>query len=695
MPLSLIERAALGVVWVGIGLVLLIPLVVSGHSAFFPLVVNDQAVLFPPTVFPYTVGKGLLFRCIAEVVFAAWTVLAVLNPAYRLRWSPVVALLGVALLVATISALLGVSVLRSFFSTYERMGGVLGQAHWFAFAVVLVSVVRLAHWRMLLQANLAVGMVIALWAVGQHFDMTALLWEWSEEGYGRVTATLGNTIHLGAYVLVNSLVAAGFLVESLSRRSAPGGGAGKSPGGGAGKSEEDRYRTPARAGFETVLPWLARLFWAAGAVLGVWVVTLTASRSAFLGLTAGCAAAAALFAYLERGRLRLAAGAAAGLLAAAVVVFVLLVATFEPVPGSHRARSANPLVDRTLEFSKRTVETRLAAWDAAAKGFLEKPVLGWGPGNYVVVLGRHGSGVGADMRTHDNAHGRLAEELATKGLLGIASHLAIWVALLVAGLRAAGRTGCRERTLLVFAGGALVGYFAQSLVSPEVTTGTLQFTLLFAFVAVVSRETQPASGSSVSAATLAAIIPVHLGRLRGWCRRPIYGVAAVAVSAGVAGLGFWANGAAFSAASVGALAIRSSDPALGVAPHYTREFFAAAIHGFEPMANQFRLFLFQYVRHRWRFLRTRHRTEAARLLALVDAEAPVALRRERENWEIPLLLAEMYLEINATNPEYRTEAARQVAAARELAPNRYEVRALAAPGEPAADPDWRPLPMPR
>ena len=665
MPLRPIERAALGVIWAGIGLILLIPFVVSGESAFFPLVVNNQAVLFPPTIFPYLVGKGLLFRCIVEVVFVAWTVLAVLNPAYRPPRSLPLGLLAVALGVSLVSALLGVSVVRSLFSTYERLGGVLEQAHWFAFAVVLVSVVRVAHWHLLLKAKVVVGMVIALWAVGQHFDVEALLWEWSKEGYGRITATLGNPIHLGAYVLVNSLVAAGFSMESLTKAAST-----------STDGEGLRSGMSGTVDIRMIAPWCSTLFWGLCAVLGAWVVTLTAARSAFLGLIAGFAAVAVLFAYLERGRVRLAVGTAAGLLAAAAVAFALLVATFEAAPDSQRVRSPNPLVDRTLAFSKRTVETRLSAWDAAAKGFFERPVFGWGPENYVVVLGRHGSEMGAEMRIHDNAHGRLAEELATKGALGVISHLAVWAGLLIVGLRAARRMGRRERIVLVFAGGALVGYFAQALVSPEVVTGTLQFTLLLAFVAVASRAVGEPEPSSFWSTKLVATIRNRFKPTLGRVRRPVLGVAAVVVSAALAGLGFWANKAAFSSASIGALAIRSSEPSLGIAPHRTREFFAEAIDAFEPMANQFRLFLFQYTRNRWRFLRTRHREEAARLLALVDAEAPAAVGHETENWEVPMTLAQMYVEVSATNPDYRAVAARHIEAAREMAPNRVEVRAL-------------------
>ena len=473
-------------------------------------------------------------------------------------------------------------------------------------------------------------------------------------------------------MLVNSLVAAGFLVRSLVGKEARG------SGDAVAEAETTRPKTTAQYDFRTFVPWLARLFWGLCALLSAWVVTLTGARSAFLGLIAGLAVVAVLFAYLERGRIRLAVGATAGLLAAAVVVFALLVAVVERDPDSPRARSSNPLVERTLSFSKRTVLTRLAAWDAALDGFLERPALGWGPENYVVVLGRHGSGMGADMRIHDNAHGRLAEELATKGSLGVISHLAIWAGLLVVGLQAARRMGRRERIPLVFAGGALAGYFAHSLVSPEVVTGALQFTLLLAFVAVAARDTGASVPLPSALGKLAATIRHRARPLPAWIKRPVLGGAVVAFSAAVAGVGLWANHAAFSGASVGALAIRSSEPMRGIAPRYTREFFAEAIDSFQPMGNQFRLFLFQYTRNWWRFLRTRDRVEAATLLALVDAEAPDAIRLEPENWEIPMTLAEMYIEVSSTNPRYRAAALAQIEAARELAPNRYEVRALGA-----------------
>ena len=646
-------------IWAGMALILLVPLIVSGE-----------------TVFPLVVGKELYFRSIVAIVFVAWTVLAVLNPDYRPRRSTLLTLLGVALGVAVLSALLGVSVVRSFFSTYERMGGVLGQLHWFALAVVLVAVVRGAQWHLVLNMNLAVGMVIAVWAVSQHFGVEAFLWEWAREGYGRVTASLGNPIHLGAYVLVNCLVSAGLFARSLIP--------------GPASSRDGSARSPDRAKSSAVMRLslgLARSFWAAGALLNGWVVTLSGARGAFLGLLAALAAVAVLFAFVERRRIRLAMCGVGVSLAATVVLFVVMVVAVEPNREGDRMRSSNPLVHRVLSFSKTTIETRLAAWDAALDGYLERPFFGWGPENYIVVLGRHASGVGADMRAHDNAHGRLAEEMATRGSAGVVSHLAIWTALLVVGLRTARRLPRRERVLLVFAGGALVGYFAQSVVSPETGTGTLQFILLLAFVATLSGETRVASLRP--AGRLFGKVQTWFARLRPRVEVPkrVVGVVGVVLSAGLASVGLWANSAALSAAKSGALAVGSSMSSR-IAPHRTREFFAAAIDAYEPMANQFRLFLFQYGGYRWRFLRAGHRAEAVRLLELMDAEAVEAQRDEPENWEVPLNLAELYAKVGVTNPEYRAMATRYIRAAQELAPNRVEVRALFAPGE--ARPERRP-----
>ena len=111
-------------------------------------------------------------------------------------------------------------------------------------------------------------------------------------------------------------------------------------------------------------------------------------------------------------------------------------------------------------------------------------MLGWGPENYIAVLGRHGAELAAEESAHDHAHSKLLEELATKGLFGLLSYLAVWAFAFHVLVRIREGTWVRGTGLrLLFAGAALMGAFVQSQTSPEAAVGSLQSTLLLALAA--------------------------------------------------------------------------------------------------------------------------------------------------------------------------------------------------------------------
>ena len=278
------------------------------------LILLTPFVVTPQTVFPFVVGKALYSRTLIEIVFVAWVLLALFQPAYRPPRSRLLILLGAALGIAVLSACLGVSVQRSFWSNYERMQGVVDQAHWFVLAVVLASVVRTDRsWRALLLLNLAAGTVMALLTVAQyhgHLPAYGL-------GGSRAMSTLGNPIFLAAYLQVNIMIALGFLARSFVP-AGPGtvappaatnegrrprrGKKSSSPGG--RQRQQRRLAAPREAPRRSVeaaasdtarevgrgwspVRWLGRGSWMAAALIGVWALTLTASRRPFLGLVAG------------------------------------------------------------------------------------------------------------------------------------------------------------------------------------------------------------------------------------------------------------------------------------------------------------------------------------------------------------------------------------------------------------------------
>ena len=117
----------------------------------FGLLLVTPFVISTGTVYPFVVGKALWSRTLIEIAFALWAVLALTRPGYGPPRSWVLVLLGVGLGVSLLSAWSGVSVERSMWSDFERMQGVVDQAHWCVLGVVLAAVLRTPReWRALL-----------------------------------------------------------------------------------------------------------------------------------------------------------------------------------------------------------------------------------------------------------------------------------------------------------------------------------------------------------------------------------------------------------------------------------------------------------------------------------------------------------------------------------------------------------------
>ena len=635
------------VIRAGVALILLTPFVVS-----------------PRTIFPFVVGKALYSRSLIEIVFVSWMLLSLFKPSCRPPRSRILALLATALGVAVLSASFGVSIQRSFWSNYERMQGVIDQAHWLAFAVVLVSVFRTGRdWRILLTLNLTASLAMALMTVAEY------------HGYFRiyapdptaVRATLGNPIFLGTYLGVNVTIALGFLTRSLIPVAHPG----KAPAPAREeRGELSNRRDPPRQIRSARLPmvWAGRCFWGAAALTDLWALTLTASRGAFLGFVSGLVLLATLYVFLARmRRVRLAAAGSVGLLG--IVVVLLLVPLLSPAGSFIDARNANPLLSRLADpESLVSVWQRLLAWKAGIKGFIESPILGWGPENFVAIWGRYGPEFIATLPgVLDHAHNELIEELATKGLFGLLTHAAIWGFAFHIVLRAARDMDSRERIPVLFVGAALMGHFVQSMTTLDLTVGSLQLILLLAFVAhleTAGSDPTPAPGGQ-------ARVPASSSFTGTLARRAGSHGVRVSLAAGaiaLAGVGLFANKVIYSSAqAVNRAYIGAANPASLPGP--TRVHFERAINGFKPLANYPRRVLFQYAAERWRYLRAQNRTEARRLLAMVNAEALAAVESEPENWRIYAALVRFYTAVAITDPEYRDVAKRYRDRALELAPH--------------------------
>jgi tetratricopeptide (TPR) repeat protein len=140
--------------------------------------------------FPYVVPKTIFFRVIVDIIFIAYILLVISNPRYRPKFTPLTIGIIVFLGVLILTSITGVNFERSFWSTFERMTGLLTFFHLFVFYIVLTSVFKeRKYWERILSVSILVGVIICLY-----------VWM-STEATARGGGTLGNTSFLSAYLL--------------------------------------------------------------------------------------------------------------------------------------------------------------------------------------------------------------------------------------------------------------------------------------------------------------------------------------------------------------------------------------------------------------------------------------------------------------------------------------------------------------
>ena len=408
-------------------------------------------------------------------------------------------------------------------------------------------------------------------------------------------------------------------------------------------------------------------------------VMLAGSVGGFAGLIAATGFAALGFAWLCRGRGRLAA--------VAVLVVLATVCTVLGARFVDPGRTATVALERPavawpggmalryvgrVHLQRPSVQSRLAAWDAGLTGFAERPLLGWGPGHYATVFGLFGSGYAGTAEPHDQAHSVAIELAATTGVAGLAAWLALWSGALVVLVLAARAAPPPQRALTMFAAAALAGHLAQIQFLFDTVAGALVSTLLLAFAARLEPATLPPAWRLRFPAPLARAFGP---RARGLFSRRGARAAAGAAAIVLAGLGLAVNGAILSAADTRYTAPES----------LTAAGLAEGIEAFPAMALVYRKYLFGVLARNWPALDAQDPERAERLLRLAEREAAATVEREPWNWRVAHLLAHLYREVANTRPDYAAKARSHLARARTLAPARDVFPGpLAPPGDLAA-----------
>lgn len=394
-------------------------------------------VVHPSFFFPFVVPKTVFFWIFAEIIFAAWLLLALSNKKFRPRWNAVSIAMGIFVLITVVTSFTGINVERSFWSTFERMAGAIHWLHLALFFFALVFTFRtLEDWKKLMRVSVLVSVLVAVVFLLERIGVTIIPFE------TRMGSTIGNSSFMAAYLLFNIFFGIWLFTQAKDT-------------------------------------WFKAVYGGGLALLVLTVLNANA-HGALVAMVGGFfVVCVAWLLFAQKIKFARAIGLiflASGVTAGAIVTW----ATFSQY---------EPVIRRLPYFfsDEGTIGARKVVWFKGWQGFKERPILGWGPENFNVVFTKYYNPCMPLPRCggeiwFDRTHNIILDNLIHSGIAGLLAYLAIFVGALFMLWKRFWKT--KDDWLLpAVVTAILASYFAQNLLVFDMLNTYLMFAFTLAFVA--------------------------------------------------------------------------------------------------------------------------------------------------------------------------------------------------------------------
>ncbi len=354
-----------------------------------------------------------------EIVFASWILLALYDVKYRPKFSWILAAFGGLLVVMAFADAFGEYPLKSFWSNFERMDGYVTLVHVFLYTFVLGSVLTTQKaWSYFLHTSIIVALLVAIYGIAQYTGAI-------DGGRARVDSRLGNAAYMAVYMLFNIFFSVFLLLRSKVT--------------------------------------LHKMIYALIALIFVYTLLLTGTRGTFLGFVGGSGVAVLYIALFGRKVPQLRKFAIGGL-----VALTILGLSFMAVKDMSFVQNNAPLSRIANINLKKDLVTRSTIWSMAWEGVKERPLLGYGQGNFNYVFNeKYQPSLYGQEQWFDRVHNIVFDWLIAGGFLGFIAYFSIMGAVVyylfvvpVILKRESPFTVLEQAILL----GLLVGYFMHNLV---------------------------------------------------------------------------------------------------------------------------------------------------------------------------------------------------------------------------------------
>lgn len=365
---------------IGIGFILFIPLYVGG-SFYFPF------------IFP----KIWLFQLVIEIILFFYIILAISDNRYRPKLNLATYTLAALTTILIITSFTGVDVFRSFWGNTERMSGLIAWFHFFAFAIILSSVLRTGReWRNFFGIAVAVSVLEFFYVLAQYFGAS---WTWLP---GSQMGTIGNTDLLASYAIFSAFFALYLWRDNNTNTR-------------MNANDTNKY---SRYSYVNSYHSYYNYLWAAAFFLNIGTLFLASSRGALLGFGAGLVVYLAIQ-FRQKPQTR-------KILALVVLIPVVLYGFLWFMRGANFVKNTSQLTRITnVSLKDDTVQQRFTEWGIAWNAFKARPIFGWGPNNYLYLHNAYLDPRVYNLRetNFDRAHNAYLDYASMSGILGLLGYL--------------------------------------------------------------------------------------------------------------------------------------------------------------------------------------------------------------------------------------------------------------------------------
>jgi len=374
--------------------------------------VFSAVIVMNSIFFPFIGGKDYFFRFSVELALVSmvlWWAFESRKGELKTRLTalfkrPIVRAVSVFAVMVVLATLFAYDIHAAFWSNFERGEGSFQFLHYYVFFLLLgLLMTQEKEWMRIFRLSLVATGVMILYGIAGNFGVNGFIGPYASSAApttgwwhvlidGRFQGSLGNPAYVAPYLIFAMFYAAYLWLNT------------KSTG---------RAKTIAAWGFGIMIAIFLFFF------------ILSQTRGAFLGLALGIVAFLVFLIIFSGRKVRKWSALAFGL----VVILGLGLYSVRNEPFVQKLPEGRLL---QISLSDATAQTRLWVWGEAWKGFLERPIFGWGPENFPTVFDKYFDPrfyvPGQNTETwFDRAHSVFFDYLVETGLLGLLSYLAIFV----------------------------------------------------------------------------------------------------------------------------------------------------------------------------------------------------------------------------------------------------------------------------